>query len=48
MSILIWESNMEEQRKPLLYLGGDIMTRGSNLARQEEYDKFIIPKSNLY
>ena len=32
---------MEEQRKPLLYLGGDIMTRGSNLARQEEYDKFI-------
>ena len=22
------------------YLGGDIMTRGSNLARQEEYDKF--------
>lgn len=25
----------------LLYLGGDIMTRGSNLARQEEYDKFI-------
>ena len=27
--------------KPLLYLGGDIMTRGSNLARQEEYDKFI-------
>ena len=27
--------------KPLGYLGGDIMTRGSNLARQEEYDKFI-------
>ena len=27
--------------KPLLYLAGDIMTRGSNLARQEEYDKFI-------
>ena len=26
--------------KPLGYLGGDIMTRGSNLARQEEYDKF--------
>jgi len=32
---------MEEQKTPLLYLGGDIMTRGSNLARQEEYDKFI-------
>ena len=30
-----------EEKKPLLYLGGDIMTRGSNLARQEEYDKFI-------
>lgn len=30
-----------EKKKPLLYLGGDIMTRGSNLARQEEYDKFI-------
>ena len=28
-------------KQPLLYLGGDIMTRGSNLARQEEYDKFI-------
>ena len=27
--------------KPLGYLGGDIMTHGSNLARQEEYDKFI-------
>ena len=26
--------------KPLGYLGGDIMTYGSNLARQEEYDKF--------
>ena len=25
--------------KPLGYLGGDIMTHGSNLARQEEYDK---------
>lgn len=32
---------MTEKNKPLLYLGGDIMTRGSNLARQEEYDKFI-------
>ena len=30
-----------KEKKPLLYLGGDIMTRGSNLARQEEYDKFI-------
>lgn len=29
---------MKEQ--PLGYLGGDIMTHGSNLARQEEYDKF--------
>ena len=28
-------------KKPLGYLGGDIMTRGSNLARQEEYDKFL-------
>lgn len=27
--------------KPLGYLGGDIMTHGSNLARQEEYDKFL-------
>ena len=29
-----------ENKKPLGYLGGDIMTHGSNLARQEEYDKF--------
>ena len=29
-----------KQNKPLGYLGGDIMTHGSNLARQEEYDKF--------
>ena len=29
-----------EQNKPLGYLGGDIMTFGSNLARQYEYDKF--------
>lgn len=29
-----------KQNKPLGYLGGDIMTYGSNLARQEEYDKF--------
>lgn len=28
------------KNRPLGYLGGDIMTRGSNLARQEEYDKF--------
>ena len=28
-------------KKPLGYLGGDIMTRGSNLAREEEYQKFI-------
>ena len=29
-----------EQKRPLGYLGGDIMKHGSNLARQEEYDKF--------
>ena len=33
-----------EQKKPLGYLGGDIMTRGSNLAREEEYQKFIDAK----
>ena len=27
-------------KKPLGYLGGDIMTHGSNLTRQEEYDQF--------
>ena len=27
-------------KKPLGYLGGDIMSWGSNLARQYEYDKF--------
>ena len=27
--------------KPLVYLGGDIMSFGSNLARQYEYDKFL-------
>ena len=32
---------MSEQARPLGYLGGDIMTHGSNLARQYEYDKFI-------
>ena len=31
---------MNEQKRPLGYLGGDIMTRGSNLAREEEYQKF--------
>ena len=34
-----------ENKRPLGYLGGDIMTRGSNLARQEEYDKF--KKANI-
>ena len=29
-----------ENKKPLGYLGGDIMTHGSNLAREEEYKKF--------
>lgn len=28
-------------KRPLGYLGGDIMSFGSNLARQYEYDKFI-------
>ena len=32
------------EKKPLGYLGGDIMTHGSNLARQYEYDKFIEAK----
>ena len=32
---------MEKNLRPLGYLGGDIMTHGSNLARQYEYDKFI-------
>ena len=36
---------MSEHKKPLGYLGGDIMTHGSNLARQEEYDKF--QKANI-
>lgn len=30
-----------ENKKPLGYLGGDIMGFGANLARQYEYDKFI-------
>ena len=29
-----------DNQKPLGYLGGDIMSHGSNLARQEEFDKF--------
>lgn len=33
---------MDNERKtPLGYLGGDIMTYGSNLAREEEYNKFL-------
>ena len=28
-------------KKPLGYLGGDIMSFGSNLAREYEYNKFI-------
>ena len=28
------------EKRPLGYLGGDIMTHGSNLAREEEYEKF--------
>ena len=31
---------MSEQKRPLGYLGGGIMTHGENLARKEEYDKF--------
>ena len=36
------ENNMEnqEQKRPLGYLAGDIMSFGANLARQYEYDKF--------
>ena len=39
-----------EKNKPLGYLGGDIMTFGSNLARQYEYDKFVEAKIpvNIY
>ena len=32
---------MTQNKRPLGYLGGDIMSFGSNLARQYEYDKFI-------
>ena len=34
-----------KNKKPLGYLGGDIMTHGSNLAREEEYEKF--QKANI-
>ena len=40
MTEKIRRSNIME-KKPLGYLGGDIMSFGSNLARQYEYDKFI-------
>ncbi len=33
--------------KPLGYLGGDIMSFGSNLARQYEYDEFIKRNINV-
>ena len=32
---------MANEKRPLGYLGGDIMSFGSNLARQYEYDKFL-------
>ena len=32
---------MENEKKPLGYLGGDIMGFGSNLAREYEYQKFL-------
>ena len=32
--------------KPLIYLGGNIMGHGDNLARQEEYDQFIAEDIN--
>ena len=32
---------MNEQARPLGYLGGDIMGFGSNLAREYEYEKFL-------
>lgn len=35
---------MEKNKRPLGYLGGDIMSFGSNLARQYEYDKFLEAK----
>lgn len=31
----------KKNEKPLIYLGGDIMTFGANLARQYEYDEFL-------
>lgn len=33
--------------KPLVYLGGGIMTRGENLARAEEYEKFEAAKLDV-
>ena len=36
---------MSEQKQPLGYLGGDIMSFGSNLAREYEYEKF--KKANI-
>jgi hypothetical protein len=39
MAEKIRRDNMD--KKPLGYLGGDIMSFGSNLARQYEYDKFV-------
>lgn len=35
---------MDQNKRPLGYLGGDIMGFGSNLARQYEYDKFLEAK----
>lgn len=35
---------MKENKKPLGYLGGDIMGFGSNLAREYEYQKFLKAK----
>lgn len=32
------------KEKPLIYLGGGIMTHGENLAREEEYQKFLDAK----
>ena len=29
------------EKRPLGYLGGGIMTHGENLAREEEYQKFL-------
>lgn len=32
---------MDKEKRPLGYLGGDIMTFGANLARQYEYEEFL-------